>query len=97
LTTCSRGHKFYKSSACPVCPRCWPGYRRRIQGDFPKNLSAPALRALAKSGIRRLAQLKRLTESEVLELHGVGPRSIGILRKALKSKGLSFKRAKEAE
>ena|SRR3989344_6697549 len=24
--TCSRGHKFRKSSNYPVCPVCWPGY-----------------------------------------------------------------------
>lgn len=25
LITCSRGHKFYKSTIIPVCPICWPG------------------------------------------------------------------------
>jgi hypothetical protein len=25
LKICSRGHTFYKSSARPVCPICWPG------------------------------------------------------------------------
>ena len=30
LTTCSRGHQFYKSSAQPVCPICWPGrYKKK--------------------------------------------------------------------
>lgn len=26
---CSRGHAFAKSSARPVCPKCWPGYYRK--------------------------------------------------------------------
>lgn len=25
MTVCSRGHKFLKSAAQPVCPICWPG------------------------------------------------------------------------
>ncbi len=30
MTVCSRGHKFLKSKATPVCPVCWPGrYRKR--------------------------------------------------------------------
>jgi|GEM_PF-3717003 len=29
LTTCSRGHQFYKSKDMPVCPQCWPGYYKK--------------------------------------------------------------------
>src|SRR5438309_1005170 len=42
LKTCSRGHEFYKSSDCPVCPKCWPGFYEKNKSDFPK-LAAPAL------------------------------------------------------
>lgn len=29
---CSRGHKFYKDSAHPSCPTCWPGrYKKNIK------------------------------------------------------------------
>ena len=32
LKVCSRGHKFDKSSDCPVCPICWPGsYKKQTE------------------------------------------------------------------
>lgn len=93
MKICSRGHKFYKSSDCPVCPKCWAGYyRKRAQSDFPKDLAAPALRALLNAKITTLKQVAKYTEFELLELHGIGPSSVPKLHKALKLKGLSFKK-----
>jgi hypothetical protein len=93
LKTCSRGHLFYKSSDCPVCPTCWPGYyREKAQSDFREKLSTPALRALLNAKISNLKKLSKLTEAELLKLHGMGPSSIPKLRSALKEKGLSFKK-----
>ncbi|RJR14927.1 hypothetical protein C4579_03675 [Candidatus Microgenomates bacterium] len=91
LKVCSRGHKFYKSSDCPVCPVCWSGYyRQKNQGDFPDKLSAPALRALLNAKIFNLKQLSKYREEEILAFHGMGPSSLPILKKALAEKGLSF-------
>lgn len=91
--TCSRGHKFTRSSDCPVCPICWPGYYKSgIAGEFPKNLSAPALRALLHAKITTLQKLSTYTEEEILTLHGMGSASIPKLKNALKEKGLSFKK-----
>lgn len=90
LKTCSRGHKFYKTSDCPVCPVCWPGYKKKLQSDFPIDISAPALRALVNAKITTLAKLSKYTEKEILSLHGIGPSSIPKLRKALQGKGLQF-------
>ncbi len=59
--------------------------------ELPK-LSAPALRALANTGIKTLAQLSKYTEKEIAALHGIGPTAFPPLRKALKAKGLSFKK-----
>ena len=93
LKICSRGHRFYKSSDCPVCPMCWAGYyREKNQGDFPNSLSVPALRGLLNAKITNLAKLAKYTESEILQLHGMGPASMPMLRTALKAKGLSFKK-----
>jgi hypothetical protein len=90
---CSRGHVFYKSSDCPVCPQCWSGYyRKQSQGDFPEKISAPALRALLSANIKSLSQLTKFTETQLLALHGMGPTTIVKLRVALKSKGLAFKK-----
>ncbi|MDB4940271.1 MAG: hypothetical protein JWO40_696 [Candidatus Doudnabacteria bacterium] len=58
--------------------------------EFPK-LSAPAMRALQNAKIRTLKDLSRWDENKLLQLHGLGPSSIPLLHKALKSKGLSFK------
>ncbi|SEF69652.1 DNA-binding protein [Paenibacillus sp. UNC499MF] len=58
--------------------------------DFPAGLSKPALRALAGAGFQRLEQLTRVTEKELLQLHGMGPKGIKVLRPALAAKGLSF-------
>ena len=60
------------------------------ESDFPVGLSRPAQRTLAGAGYVRLEQLTRVTEAEVLKLHGMGPKAIEALRHALADKGLSF-------
>ena len=59
------------------------------ESDLPK-LASPARRALAGAGITRLIQLTRMSETELAQLHGIGPNAIKALRLALKEKGLSF-------
>jgi predicted flap endonuclease-1-like 5' DNA nuclease len=59
--------------------------------DLPA-IGAPARRALAGEGITRLDQLTVLTEAELARLHGVGPKAVGLLRRALLERGLSFRR-----
>ena len=58
-------------------------------GNLPTT-SAPAQRALAGAGFTKLEQLTKISEAELLQLHGMGPKAVGILRAALQSKGLSF-------
>jgi uncharacterized protein (TIGR02246 family) len=60
------------------------------EGDLPDGLARPAQRALAEAGYTRLEQLTWVTEDEVLELHGMGPKALDQLRRALAEKGLSF-------
>lgn len=60
------------------------------KNDLPK-LASPAQRALAGAGITRLDQLTKMTERELLQLHGIGPNAITTLRLALQEKGLTFK------
>jgi predicted flap endonuclease-1-like 5' DNA nuclease len=62
-----------------------------MQTDFPK-IGQPALRALTGAGYTRLEQLAEASEDEILKLHGMGPKAMGILREALAAKGLSFKK-----
>lgn len=57
--------------------------------DLPK-ISKPATRALASIGVTTLEQVATKTETELLELHGFGPRAIRILRPVLAEHGLNF-------
>lgn len=88
--TCSNGHTFEKSSDCPTCPICEQG--KKPGADFPK-LGRPALRALENAGIRRLKDLAKWTEKDLLSLHGLGPSAIPPLKAAMKTAAVSFKSA----
>jgi len=55
--------------------------------DLPTNLSAPARRALAGAGYSRLEQIARTTATDLLKLHGLGPKAIRQLREALAERG----------
>lgn len=84
---------FYKSSTCPICPKCWSGYyRKEVQADFPAKLGAPALRALLNEKITSLKALTKFTEANILALHGMGPKAVHMLKLALKKRSLSFKK-----
>jgi hypothetical protein len=58
--------------------------------DIPPGLGQPAYRALAAAGYTELEQLTKITEGELLKLHGVGPKAVRIIREALQAKGWSF-------
>ncbi len=58
--------------------------------DLPE-IGAPATRALASIGVTRLDRLDGRSEKELLELHGFGPRALGILRDALAAEGMSMR------
>lgn len=87
---CENGHSFLKSSDCPVCPICEK--EKKPSNGFLSLLAAPARRALENKGIKTLQQLSKYSEAELLALHGFGKSSLPALKKALKEKGLSFKK-----
>jgi hypothetical protein len=58
--------------------------------DLPEGLAAPARRALAQAGFIRIEQFTDLTEAEVSQLHGLGPKAIDLIRLALAARGLTF-------
>jgi DNA-directed RNA polymerase alpha subunit len=60
------------------------------ESDLPTGLARPARRALAGAGYTRLEQFTQVSEDEVLKLHGMGPKALEQLRRALAAKGLSF-------
>lgn len=61
------------------------------ESDLPKELAKPARRALLGAGFIRLEQFAKLSEADVLKLHGMGPKALDQLRRALLDKGISFK------
>lgn len=60
------------------------------ESNFPVGLSEPARRALAGAGYWRLEQLAQVSEAEVKQLHGIGPKALDQLRSALGTLGLAF-------
>jgi hypothetical protein len=65
--------------------------------DLPIDLAKPARRALVGAGYLRLAQLAELRESEVEQLHGIGPKALDQLRRALAARGLTFADGKQKQ
>lgn len=61
------------------------------KGSLPDGLSQPAIRALTGAGYTRLEQLVKASESELLKLHGFGPKGIRVLREALAERGKSMR------
>lgn len=54
--------------------------------DLPPSIGRVALRELAVAGYTRLEQIARVTDRELLRLHGVGPKAVRILREELASR-----------
>jgi DNA uptake protein ComE-like DNA-binding protein len=57
---------------------------------LPKNIGAPATRALASAGYTTLPQLANVPAAELKKLHGVGPKALRLLQEALEQHGLSL-------
>ena len=89
LRICPEGHRYYKSSDCPVCPEC---EKENLPNGFMKKLSAPARRALENAGITTLNKLEQYSEAEILKLHGIGKSSMPKLKKLMKENGMDFKK-----
>lgn len=60
---------------------------------FPP-IGGPALRALATAGIRSLSALAQWSERDLLQLHGMGPKGVRLLKAALATQGRSLRGAK---
>ncbi|MDI6024476.1 helix-hairpin-helix domain-containing protein [Leucobacter sp. UT-8R-CII-1-4] len=60
------------------------------QDDLPK-IGAPATRALANVGVTSLDQVAEWSETDLLALHGVGPKAVRILKESLSARGMALK------
>ncbi|MCF3119804.1 hypothetical protein IPZ68_08790 [Streptomyces arenae] len=61
-------------------------------GDLPVGIGRPATRALCGAGLTTLERAAAHTESELLALHGVGPKAVRILAEELDRRGLGLRR-----
>ena len=66
-----------------------PNHSQTQPSDLPK-IGQPAWRALTGAGYWRLEQLTAVSAADLLRLHGMGPKALGILRAALAERGLSL-------
>jgi hypothetical protein len=57
---------------------------------LPRNIGAPATRALTAAGYTELRQLEGVPAAELSKLHGVGPRALRLLQEALQAQGMSL-------
>lgn len=67
-----------------------PQQNTNPEDDLPAKLANPARRALSGAGISRLEQLTSFSETQIKQLHGIGPNALEQLRQALAARGLSF-------
>lgn len=58
--------------------------------DLPPSIGNPARRALGAGNVTRLSDLSVIAEADVASWHGVGPKALDILRRALAATGRSF-------
>lgn len=58
--------------------------------DLPSKLAQPARRALVNAGYVRLEQISKLSERELLMLHGMGPKALEQIRSTLVAVGRTF-------
>jgi predicted flap endonuclease-1-like 5' DNA nuclease len=58
-------------------------------GDLPP-IGRPANSALLEAGVTTLAQVATYRRADLLAMHGVGPKAVGILATALAERGLTF-------
>ncbi len=59
------------------------------RSDLPP-IGRPASSALHAVGVTTLAQVAAMSRSELLAMHGVGPKAVRILGEALTASGLDF-------
>jgi hypothetical protein len=62
----------------------------KIDVPMPKDVGAPAARALTAAGYSHLAQLDGLPADRLAQLHGVGARALKVLQDALEQRGMSL-------
>ena len=80
--------------------RCGALYQR-VRAALPVSLAALLLisswLAQPAAGYTRLEQLAAVKEADLLKLHAMGPKALGLLRRALNARGQSCAHADRAD
>ncbi|CAM3875113.1 hypothetical protein KIPE111705_29260 [Kibdelosporangium persicum] len=61
-----------------------------LETEFPHGIGKVAKRELALNGYTRYEQLTGTTAKDLLAIHGIGKKAVGILREELAARGLAF-------
>ncbi|MET0842426.1 MAG: hypothetical protein ABWY23_01150 [Mycetocola sp.] len=61
-----------------------------VPTEFPREIGRTARRELAVHGYTRFDQLSAVTSSQLLQIHGVGPKAVRILTEQMAARGLTF-------
>jgi predicted flap endonuclease-1-like 5' DNA nuclease len=56
--------------------------------QWPKGVGRPAIAALRQAGITTLEALAGRSEREIASLHGMGPKSLRILKEVMAQRGI---------
>lgn len=64
---------------------------QNLSSEFPRSMGRPAINALGNSEITTFMQATALSEKDLMEMHGVGPKAVSILKQELADRGLSLK------
>ncbi|OQY86323.1 MAG: hypothetical protein B6D41_13475 [Chloroflexi bacterium UTCFX4] len=65
--------------------------QKQAKNEFDFVPGAPARRALTHAGYTRLKQLTKITEADLSNLHGMGPKALATIKAEMKARGLKFK------
>ena len=64
----------------------------KLDGEWKKiGLAAPARRALINAKLIKITDLKKITEKQLMALHGMGPSSLPIIKREMKKLKIKFK------
>ncbi len=64
----------------------------KLDGEWKRiGLAAPARRALINAKLIKITDLKKISEKNLMALHGMGPSSLPIIKREMKKYNIKFK------
>ena len=64
----------------------------KLDSEWKKiGIAAPARRALINAKLTKVTDLKKITEKDLMSLHGMGPSSLPVIKREMKKIRIKFK------